>query len=354
MGDNIYLTVHELLSSGKKVVLVRTIRRSGSTPRNVGSMCIITEDGKLIGTVGGGALEYQAQKKAMTLFQTEASFIHRFQLSNEDLAEKGMICGGNVDLYLEPLFPSSSQTLSLFDTISRNIIDSRTGILVTRIEDGIHAMDDGARTFIKADGKTIGTIAGLDPQTIHLDADVPYDLIEFENNPSGLFVEKIILTPRVFLFGAGHVAAFVAKLAKMVGFGLTVIDDRPEFANKRHFPDADEIVITDFEHAVEQLNISQNAYILIITRGHLHDKTVLEQALETQAAYIGMIGSIKKRNIIYNALMDKGVSKETLEKVYSPIGLDIHAETPEEIAVSIVGELIQKRAPKKKNKNLIL
>jgi len=354
MGENIYLKVHELLSAGQKIILARTIRRSGSTPRNVGSMCIITEKGELFGTVGGGALEYQVQQKAIELLQQEQSFIYRFHLSNEDLAENGMICGGNVDLYLEPLLPSNNETLAVFRTIKQHIVANKPGILVTRIKDGIPAMDTTARIFIKTDGNAIGTIPGLTPGEIHLDDDVPYDLIDFDGEKLGLFVEEIILPPRVFLFGAGHVAVFVARLAKMVEFGLTVIDDRGEFASKQNFPDADEIIVTDFDQAFKQLNIASNAYILIITRGHLHDKTVLEQALNTEAAYIGMIGSTKKRNTIYKALMEDGVSKEILETVYSPIGLDINAETPEEIAVSIVGELIKKRAPKKKNKNLIL
>ena len=354
MGKNIYIKVYELLSSGQKIVLAKTIRRSGSTPRDVGSMCIITQEGKLIGTVGGGTLEYRVQKRAMELLKQEKSFIYRFRLTNEDIAGAGMVCGGDVDLYLEPLFPENTGTVSLFKTIREHIAENRQGILVTRIEDGIHAMDTKARMFIREKGKTFGTITGFDPKEVNFDKDAPYDLIAFDGKKEGLFVEKITLDPRIFLFGAGHVSMFVAQLAKMVGFGITLVDDRPEFANKERFPGADKILITDFMQAFEHLKISKNSYILIITRGHLHDKTVLEQALGTKAAYIGMIGSIKKRNLIYKHLMDKGFSKDKLEKVYSPIGIDINAETPEEIAVSIVGELIKKRAPEKKAKNLIL
>lgn len=354
MGENIYKKVYELLSSGQKLILAKTIRRSGSTPRDVGSMCIITQDGKLIGTVGGGALEYRVQKQAMELLKQENSFIYKFQLTNEDLAGAGMICGGNVDLYLEPLFPENREMVSLFKTIRQQIGENRSGILVTRIETGIHAMDTSARLFIKENGKTFGTIPGLDPKEINLDKNTPYALIHLDDKKVDLFVEKISLSPRIFLFGAGHVSLFVARVAKMVGFNITLIDDRPKFANKERFPEADKILVTEFKQAFEQLKISQNSYILIITRGHLHDKTVLQHALGTTASYIGMIGSTKKRNTIYKALMDEGFSKDDLEKVYSPIGLDINAETPEEIAVSIVGELIKKRAPEKKTKNLIL
>jgi xanthine dehydrogenase accessory factor len=353
MEKNIYLKVYELLSSGQKLVLVKNIRRSGSTPRDVGSMCIITQEGKLIGTVGGGILEYRVQKQAIKLLKQKESFIYRFHLTDEDLAGAGMICGGDVDLYLEPLFPENTGTLSLFKVIKEYIADSKPGILVTRIEDGISAMDIGARVFIGKDDKTFGTIHGFDPKVINPGKAAPFDLISFDDKRAHLFVEKIALNPRIFLFGAGHVSMFVSQLAKMVGFAITVIDDRAKFASKERFPDADEILISDFSQAFKKLKISQNSYILIITRGHLHDKTVLQHALGTPASYIGMIGSSKKRNTIYKALLDEGFSKNELEKVYSPIGLVINAETPEEIAVSIVGELIKKRAPEKKKKNLI-
>ncbi len=354
MGKNIYIKAYELLSSGKKIVLAKTIRRSGSTPRDVGSMCIITEEGKLIGTVGGGTLEYRVQKRATALLKQETSFIYRFRLTSEDVAGAGMICGGDVDLYLEPLFPENKGTVSLLKAITQQIIDNRSCLLVTRIEDDIPAMDTGARMMVKEDGKTIGSIPGLEPKGITLDKNMLYDLIPFDNKKADLFVERIALDPRIFLFGAGHVSMFVAQLARTVGFAVTLIDDRPEFANKKRFPGADKILVTDFNQAFGQLEISQNSYILIITRGHLHDKVVLQHALSTSASYIGMIGSIKKRNLIYKALIDEGFSKHDLEKVYSPIGLDINAETPEEIAVSIIGELIKKRAPEKKKKNLII
>jgi len=353
MGKNIYIKVYELLSSGQKIVLAKTIRRSGSTPRDVGSMCIITQEGELIGTIGGGILEYRVQKRAVELLKQEETLVYRFHLTDEDLAGAGMICGGDVDLYLEPFFPENTGTISLFKIIKEYIAGNKPGILVTRIEDGISAMDTGARMFIGKDGKTFGTIPGFDPKGINLDKGVPYDLIAFNDKKEALFVERIALEPRIFLFGAGHVSMFVAQLAKMVGFAITVIDDRPKFANSQRFPDADEILITDFKQVFEQLEISPNSYILIITRGHLHDKVVLQHALGTSASYIGMIGSTKKRNTIYKALMDEGFSNDDLEKVYSPIGLGINAETPEEIAVSIVGELIKKRAPEKKKKNLI-
>ncbi len=351
MGTNLYLKANELLNLGKKLIFAKIIRRSGSTPRDIGSMCLISEDGNLFGTVGGGALEYKAQKRAIELLESGKSFIYKFKLSNEDLAKNGMICGGNVDLYMIPLFPTNKETNIIFDEIKKTITDNRSCTLITHVQDNLSAEKPGLHTIIKEDGQVLGGMPDIDIASSHLDNKTIHDLITLKNK--NLFIEKITTNPRIFLFGAGHVSKYVAKLAKMVGFDISLIDDRPEFANKESFPDVDTIHILDFEKAFSELHVSENSYILIITRGHLHDKDVLELALSTKAGYIGMIGSIKKRNIIYRSLIEKGFSKETLEKVHSPIGLDIGAETPEEIAVSIVGELIQTRAPESKKITLI-
>jgi xanthine dehydrogenase accessory factor len=159
------------------------------------------------------------------------------------------------------------------------------------------------------------------------------------------FVEPTVLPGTVFLFGAGHVSRPVAELASIVDFQTVVLDDRAEFANAERFPRTEQIkVISSFPQAFEGLEIERDSYIVIVTRGHLHDKTVLEQALKTDAGYIGMIGSRRKRDLIYQELLSKGFSQSDLERVHAPIGLAIGAETPEEIAVSIVAELIQVRA----------
>jgi xanthine dehydrogenase accessory factor len=149
----------------------------------------------------------------------------------------------------------------------------------------------------------------------------------------------------VYLFGAGHVSLQVARLAKIVDFHTVVLDDRHEFANRERFAGADDIqVLSSFEEACGDLDIDADSCLVILTRGHLHDKTVLRQALGTQAGYIGMIGSRRKRDLIYTALRAEGFSAGDLNKVHCPIGLAIGAQTPEEIAVSIVAELIRFRA----------
>jgi xanthine dehydrogenase accessory factor len=149
----------------------------------------------------------------------------------------------------------------------------------------------------------------------------------------------------VYLLGAGHVAACTAEAATRVGFRVVVMDDRSEFANRERFPQADAImVLHSFADCLNGFEIDGDAYLVIVTRGHMHDMELLDQALRTKAGYIGMIGSRKKRNAIYAKLIDRGISEAQLEQVRCPIGTAIKADTPEEIAVSIVGELIYQRA----------
>lgn len=354
MSDSVYQLVNQHLSAGKELVLARIIRRSGSTPRDVGSMCIITHDNQILGTVGGGLLEYKVHQKASTMFEDRRSYIYKFTLSNDDLAKNGMICGGDADVFLEVLSPKNPRTVSIFKTIDTRLARHEPLTLVTRIENDLDPMANDLRMLVMADGTGLGDLPGVSAKDVDLTSNLTCQLLESDQADTRFFTEKLTAHPRVYLFGAGHVSTCVSPLAKSVGFDITVVDDRPVFASKERFPDADDVLVADFKQAFDRLEISDNAYILIITRGHLHDKSVLEMSLNTQARYIGMIGSIKKRNIIYADLLKQGYSKEQLEAVHSPVGLEINAQTPEEIAVSIVAQLIKIRAPEKEKKNLIL
>ncbi|HAJ31891.1 MAG TPA: xanthine dehydrogenase [Candidatus Atribacteria bacterium] len=161
-----------------------------------------------------------------------------------------------------------------------------------------------------------------------------------------IFIDILQPKEKVLIFGAGHISVYVSKLAKMVGFKVTVIDDREEFANQDRFPEADEIIVEDIERALTHLKITPSTYIIIVTRGHLEDKEVLGSVIRSGAAYIGMIGSRKKNATVFQRLVEQGISKEELDKVHAPIGIDIKAQTPEEIAISIIAEIIQVRRGK--------
>jgi xanthine dehydrogenase accessory factor len=162
-----------------------------------------------------------------------------------------------------------------------------------------------------------------------------------------VFIDILQPKEEVLIFGAGHIAVCVSKLAKMVGFKVTIIDDRKEFANQDRFPEADEIIAEDTEKALRHFNIISSTYIIVVTRGHLKDEEVLTSVIRSGAAYIGMIGSRNKNATVFKQLTKKGISQGELNKVHAPIGIDIGAQTPEEIAVSIMAEIIQVRREKK-------
>jgi xanthine dehydrogenase accessory factor len=150
-------------------------------------------------------------------------------------------------------------------------------------------------------------------------------------------------TPKVFLFGGGHISLFVSKMSHMVGFQVVVIDDRPQFANKERFPEAEEVIAEEFPFVFPKLQVTRSAYLVIVTRGHAYDQEVLEWALNKEVRYIGMIGSRKKIQTVYRNLKEKGFTPDQLQRVHAPIGLNIGALTPEEIAVSIVAQMIKIR-----------
>jgi xanthine dehydrogenase accessory factor len=167
-----------------------------------------------------------------------------------------------------------------------------------------------------------------------------------EGRETDVLAEPVFADPALYIFGGGHVSTEIVPLAARAGFKVVVIDDREEYAAPDRFPQAAKVQCRPFAGVLKKLDIDHTSYIVIVTRGHMHDKTILEQSLKTDAKYIGMIGSRRKRDMIYDKLLEEGFTQDDLGRICSPIGLDIGAETPEEIAVSIAAELIKVRAGK--------
>jgi xanthine dehydrogenase accessory factor len=297
-----------------------------------------------VGTIGGGLLEHRVLERARDVFRQGKSVVLPLYLTGKDVAASEMICGGNVEVYLDPLFPDNGHTTDLFRSIREMIEGDRHGTLLSKIADGMPALDCKDKMLLEEGKVILGEIDGLMEEAARLCRFTRPRLVEISELGMSVFVEPVEDDPVLFLFGAGHVSTFVAPLAKMVGFRVVVMDDRTEFANAERFPDADEIHIVEFAEAFEGITITGSSYLTIMTRGHTHDRIVLERALRTEPAYIGMIGSRKKWALIEQALRDQGFSEERIEEIHSPIGIHIGGETPEEIAVSIVAELIQVRA----------
>jgi len=343
--ENIFTEIDKNLQRGRRMVLARIIRQVGSAPRGTGTKCLIMEDGTLKGTIGGGLLEYQVMEKAGEILEKGRSETLHFKLTGTELAKSEMLCGGLADVYLEPLFPDNPAVVELFGRIVSLLAEGRSGVLITQVADGRSHGDATGRLLIAGDGAHTGTIDGLSEKDLRRLLKKPATVLA---KPRGggppVFVEPVRPDDVLYLFGAGHVSTQVAPLAALADFRVVVIDDRNDFASRERFPAADEVIVSPFAEVFERIAVNLSTYVVILTRGHTHDRDVLLKALENPGAYIGMIGSRRKRDVIYRSLMENGISAEQLEQVHSPIGLDIGAETPEEIAISIVAELIQVRA----------
>ncbi len=351
---DVYTKAVELLAKNELSVLATIIKLTGSGPRGAGTKFLILEDGSYVGTIGGGLLEARVLEAAKKVFATRAPVKLGLNLMGKDVAETDMICGGDVDIFLEPLSAKNQDQIQ----VCRKILDIQkrggAGLLVTVVNRDRWQKDIVPRLFILPGAEPIGNLPGMKAVEEELAKNMPLWLKQREprlvvsrddlGGSVELFVEPILSDPVLYIFGGGHVSAQIIPLASRVGFKVEVIDDRPEFADARKFPDAAKVHQYPFEGVLGKIPVDESSYLVIVTRGHLHDKTVLEQCLRTKAKYIGMIGSRRKKAMIYEKLLEEGFTQKDLDRVYAPIGLDIGAETPEEIAVSIVAELIQVRA----------
>lgn len=319
-----------LLNDGEALAVATVVSHDGSTPRETGAKMAVRADGSILGTVGGGLLEARTMEVARALLDEPAGHaaILAIDLTNELAAGTDMICGGHVTLFLEHLAPDSEAARAWAEALD---ILGRGGWaeVVTRFGGDPPVVQGHAAR----EAEPGGTAAGEASSALAM------------QGLEGQLVERLRPDPTLYIFGAGHVSQPTAAMGAAVGFRTVILDDRADFANAKRFPHADEIaVLPDFEDCFAGRAPGTEDFIVIVTRGHLHDRTVLAQSLATPARYVGMIGSRKKRDAIYDSLLADGVAQADIDRCHCPIGLSIGAQTPEEIAVSIVAELIRCRA----------
>jgi xanthine dehydrogenase accessory factor len=332
---SVYDYVVKYLSEGKKGIVTTVINKAGAAPREEGAKMFVGEDKKTYGTVGGGNLEAEVIDEALKSMESTVVRLHHIRMDAKAVKDEGMLCGGNVDVLLEPIHDKHK---IVYESIQGCEKQGTRAVVVTRFN---------KTTFQKSLIDRNGDIWGdcLEKE----DAAELRDFwnehrVRFVNNDT--VVEPLSVFSNLYIFGAGHVSQFLSKVAKLVDFNVTVIDDREEFANRERFPEADSIIVEDFNKVFDALNFTTNSYIVIVTRGHSHDALVLEKSIEQPTCYIGMIGSKRKVRMVLEHLGEKGIQKEILESIHAPVGIDINSETPQEIAVSIVAELIQVRGVK--------
>lgn len=252
---DLYEEVVRLRRAGQKCALATIVQVNGSIPSYQSAKLLVREDGSMLGTIGGGCVEAEVWQAAREVIETEKPRYMDFSLGQDAAYENGLICGGQLHVYIEPVIPQ----------------------------------------------------------------------------------------PKALIFGAGHISKSLARVASMAGFGVTVVDDREQFANRERFPEAEEIYAGDYEEIFGKLRVGASSYIIIVTRGHRDDMRVLKWAVTTQARYIAMIGSKRKVISVVRELEKEGIPRAAFERLSAPMGLEIGAVTPEEIAVAVVAEMIAVR-----------
>jgi xanthine dehydrogenase accessory factor len=286
----------------------------------------------------------------------------RFTLTESAAGAEGLNCGGTVEMLIEPIGPEEVGILELYRAALTALESREETVMATLVR-----MTDAGQRSAAATGPVLGkglvSWKGLRAGTGELQRDptlrdhaveealavLGQDVSTIARparsgpDEARLFLETLNAPPTLYLFGGGHVSLSVARVARTAGFKVVVIDDRPAFASEERFPEADRTLVLPMEDSVAGLPIDSGSYVVAVTRGHQHDEPVIEQAVSTSAAYIGMIGSRRKVAIMWERLRERGVTSEQLARVHAPIGLDIGADSPGEIAVSIVAQMIETR-----------
>ena len=339
----------DLLGKGDPFVVATVVRTKGSTPQKPGAKLLVRSDGSGVGTLGGGCVEGDIWFTAKELMKSGGPARHQDYLLNEDLAaQDGLVCGGTMYFLIDPVYKPDQ-----YSSFAGEIEEAYRGgpsvalATVTVAADGALA-SIGAKLFIREDGATEGTLgsAEADEQAVKK----ARELMVHGNNEyltaedgTEYFLEAYTTPPQLVLCGGGHVAKAIAPLAKSLGFRVFVTDDREEFASGDRFPEAGTLLVSTPEEALPQLPINPNSFIIIATRGHRYDNVALAAAASSPARYVGLLGSKRKTILIYEDLMRDGVPIERIKEIRSPVGLDIRARTPNEIAVSIMSEILMFR-----------
>jgi xanthine dehydrogenase accessory factor len=357
--DQIWPEAVRTLERGKKFALATVVNVRGSTPREIGAKMIVRDDGQF-GTIGGGCGEAEVFRKARLLLdEGSGARMTEVDLTGDFDQQQIGTCGGIMDVFVDVWSPEpdleiarrlasaaeQNRPAALLTLVhnpargqvgAKSIVDSSTdeGRLATAMEIPKRALaqliartEDGVPALVE-----ISENNGANPVT-RLEGDAPR-----------LFLDPISGAQRLVIAGAGHIAQPLAALGSMLGFHVTVIDDRASFANRERFPTADEVVVRPFAAAIGALTLDRHCYLVSVTRGHAFDEEVVRTALQNwRGAFIGMIGSRRRVRATLERLAEMGISQDRLDQVHAPLGMDIGAETPEEIAVSIVAEIVRER-----------
>ena len=341
MNDTID-AVAEATGRGEAVALASLVESSGSIPMSDRAKMMVCADGTTVGTIGGGCLEAEIAGVAGEVLATGQPQTTRYTLTEEQAGEGGLNCGGTVRIYTEVVDRAGNE-------IFRRLTHLRAARTPCAVSTVLEPAGDAAVRALWAPGsdeampfEDQGLMRAVAPRLGDVMGGETAALLTISDRVE-IFLEPFLPAPLLYVFGGGHVGARIGQLAQSVGFRVTVVDDRQAFADPRRHPEVEACATLPMETALEDLTVDEGTYIVAATRGHQHDEIVVEQAIRTPARYVGMLGSERKKIILWERIASRGGGREKLDQVYAPIGHNIGADTPEEIAVSVVAELIEVR-----------
>ncbi len=338
----------EEIESGRDFVIATITDIQGSSPRHVGTRFLIKSDGSIVGTIGGGLFEASVQDFATEALKNGTTHRAQFSFRGADAAALDMICGGDAEVLVEHVRAADPTARDLYKGLLKVAEQRRSAYYYTDMGLPVGETGHVRHLLVDTEGNRIGGFPGeasLAEVTPNRRLLKPGQMLNVPDKVHPVFLQWLRPTGTVYIFGAGHVGQCVARLAAYVHFRVVVLDDREEFASPDTVPDAHEIIVLDdFGDCFRNLPIDEESYLIVVTRGHSHDKIVLAGALRTPARYVGMIGSRRKTELIFRALLEEGYTQADIERVHAPIGIPIGGETPEEIAVSILAQMIQERS----------
>ncbi|MDQ7054465.1 MAG: XdhC family protein [candidate division KSB1 bacterium] len=338
------------IQNRESFVLATVVKTKGSTPQKAGAKMLVRSDGSIVGTLGGGCVEGDIILLAEEMLRkNRSSMLREYRLTEELAARSGLNCGGTMFIFMEPVTNASFATyLPLVETIVRAQAGGTPVAVATLVAAAENGPAPGAKLLIFEDGATEGTLgdAVLDEEAKkvghRLAAFGDLQILQTENGAQ-IYIEGFTTPPVLVLMGGGHVNKAVADLAARMGYRIYVIDDRPEFASRERFPNAEKTIVAEYDAGLAQVPAHANTFIVVATRGHKYDDLALAAAVRTPARYVGLVGSRRKSLLIYRNLQEQGVPMERIQQVHAPIGLDIGAVMPEEIALSIMAEITMVR-----------
>ena len=350
---NFYGKIVALLEKKIHFACATIIQTTGSTPQVTGASAIFSSEGLMAGTLGGGLLEANAKKTAFEALARRRSVMSEHSLNAEITSEEG-VCGGKVTVLIDG---SPDEHEESFTSLWQSLSERKPGVLATLIN-----QTNKNRLLLKRHWADEESLKDDLSEPLHILQDEirksfsegKHGLIHFKKDKDSefsgkdlLYLEPVFPRPQLLIAGAGHVGKAVAHLGSLLDFKVIVIDDRPEFANKENIPDGDRISIEDIGKAIGDFPITSDTYIVIVTRGHSKDAEVLRKCIQSEAAYIGMIGSVRKTALMRELfLKENWATQEQWDRVCAPIGLEIQSKTVEEIAVSIAAQLVLVRGEK--------